>query len=152
VSPRGYDLGVPGRRVAVALWGSMLAMPVLFLGVVLSLEGPSRAVAAAPADVLLVLAVATSALGILLSRVVPSRIPSRQGAGRPEITALLRLVVGWSICEGITIFPLVAFLVSRDDRLLAIFFLDLFALALCFPTRGRWRAALPTPPPRKVVH
>lgn len=141
-----YDLGVPARDVAWAIWVSMVAMPVLFLGVVLALQAPSHEVDGAPAEVLVLLAVATSALGFLLARVLPPRIPLNQAAGRAHLTALTRLVVRWSLCEAVAIFPLVAYLVSHDRRLLAIFAVDLAALLLCFPSRARWRAALPPEP------
>ena len=148
-----YDLGIPARDVAWAIWASMVAMPILFLGVVLALKEPSHEVHTAPSNVLALLAIATSALGILLSRVLPKRIPARQGGGRAHLTALMRCVISWSLCEAVAIFPLVAWLVSHDRRLLAVFALDLAVLLLSFPTRVRWHAALPVePPPADLVH
>ncbi len=152
--PHQHDLGVPARDVAWAVWVSMVAMPVLFLGVVLALKGPSHDVEHASAGLLVLLALATSALGVALSRIVPRRIPMRQAGGSPHLTALLRLVVAWSLCDGVAIFPLVAFLVTHDRRLLGIFAVDVAVLFLSFPSRGRWSEALPrgSPAVERVVH
>ncbi|MFL5298757.1 MAG: hypothetical protein ACJ79R_00270, partial [Anaeromyxobacteraceae bacterium] len=54
-----YDLGIPARDVAWVIWGSLLLMPVLFLGVVLSL-GPRRAIDPEPPGTLVAVAIAAS--------------------------------------------------------------------------------------------
>jgi hypothetical protein len=141
-----YDLGIPARDVAWAIWVSMVAMPILFLGVVLALKEPSHEVHAAPAGVLGLLALATSGLGILLSRVLPKRIPMRQVGGKPHLTALTRLVVSWSLCEAVAIFPLVAYLVTHDVRLVAIFAVDVLVLLLTYPSRARFDDYMPREP------
>lgn len=149
-----HDLGVPARDVAWAVWASMIAMPILFLGVVLALKRPSHEVDAAPGEVLILLAVATSVLGILLSRVLPRRIPLRQAGGSPHLTALMRLVVAWSLCEAVAVFPLIAYLVTQDRNLLGVFAVDVLVLLLSFPSRARWTEALPGDPSsqERLVH
>jgi hypothetical protein len=147
-----YDLGIPARDVAWFIWASMVAMPILFLGVVLALKEPSHEVHAVPSEVLGLLGIATSGLGILLSRVLPKRIPTRQVGGRAHLTALTRLVISWSLCEAVAIFPLVAFLVTHDVRLLLIFGVDVLVLLLSYPSRARWDDYLPREPvPPRVV-
>jgi hypothetical protein len=149
-----HDLGVPARDVAWAVWASMVAMPILFLGVVLALKRPSHEVDAAPQELLAFLATATSVVGILLARVLPKRIPMRQGGGSAPMTALLRFVVAWSLLEAVAVFPLIAYLVTHDQRLLGVFALDVLALVLYFPSRSRWNEALPVDRPagERLVH
>jgi hypothetical protein len=150
----GPALGVPGHRVALVVWSSMLVMLLLFLAVVLTLGPPSWAGSAVPPDLLLGVVVATSAIGVALSRVLPRRMTPRQDGARPEITALTRLILSWSFCEAVAIFPLIAYLLTRDWRLLAVFFADLAALVAYCPTAERWgrltRAAVVDRPRRMV--
>jgi hypothetical protein len=114
----------------------MLTLLLLFLGVVLAVEREEAP--APPRDLLLAMAVVTSVLGILLSRVLPPRISARQAGGPPAANAFIRLLVGWALCEGVAVFPLVAHLLAHDDRLLAVFAVDLVALALLYPSPDAW--------------
>ena len=132
----GPALGVPGHRIALFVWASMVVMLFLFLGVVVTLSTPP-AFSLSP-DLVLAVAIATSVVGIAASRILPRRISPRVGGGRGEITALTRLILGWSLCEGAAIFPLVAYVMTRDWRLLPVFFADVGALVAYCPTRARW--------------
>jgi hypothetical protein len=55
--------------------------------------------------------------------------------------------VGFALCEAAAIAPLVAFIVTRDVRLLGLVALDVLALILLYPTEARWRQLLPAPVP-----
>jgi hypothetical protein len=136
--------------VAQFVWAALLVVPILFLGVVVALGRPSHELASAPPDLLLALAIATSAIGVGLSRVVPPRIPPRQGALAEDLTALTRLVVAWSLCEAVAIFPIVAFLVTRQALLLPVLALDLLALVLLYPSPARWEASRAVAAPRRA--
>jgi hypothetical protein len=124
------------RRIASLVWGALVAMLLLFLAVVLALE--KEAVQPAGGGLLFWLAVATSALGIVLSRVVPPRIPGSQAGGRPAATALLRFILGWGLCAGVAIFPAVAHMLVHDHRLLGVFAVDALALVLLYPGENAW--------------
>jgi len=135
-APDGPPPRVAPRRIAAAVWAAMLTLPLLLLGVVLAVERePSPA---APRDLLLGLAVATSALGVFLSRTLPQRISSRQAGGPPAANAFTRLLVAWALCEGVAIFPLLAHILVHDHRLLAVYAVDLAALALLYPSADAW--------------
>jgi hypothetical protein len=134
----GPALGVPGYRVALFVWASMVVMLLLFLGVVTTLSAPSWATFSVPPDAALAIVIAASALGIAASRLLPPRLSPRMGGGRGEIVALTRLIVGWSLCEGVALLPLIAYLMTRDWRLLPVFVADVAALVAYCPTRARW--------------
>lgn len=128
--------GVPPRRIGVAVWGAMIGLLLLLLAVVLAVEkGPHPE---APRELLFWLAVATSALGIGLSRLLPQRIPARQAGGRPAANAFTRFIVAWALCEGVAVFPLVAHMLVHDHRLLAVFAVDVAALLLLYPSADQW--------------
>ena len=130
------------RAVALLVWSSTLVVP-LFFGLVA--EAVRGNVPHLPADGLLFWAsLATSATCIALSRMLPRRVPAVP-AGR-EATAFTRLVVGWALCEGAALFPLVAWIVTDDRRLLVICAVDLLALALLYPSGPRWELLLPAEP------
>jgi cyanate permease len=130
----------------------MVATPVLFLGVVRSLDEPIQ-FEKEPTGLLLSLAVGVVALGLALARIVPPRLPVRQAGGRAHVAVLTRFVLGWSICEAVALFPLVGYLLTRDLRLLAPAVVALLALVLWYPSRARWTAALPDEPPAdRMVH
>lgn len=136
----GPALGVPGHRIALFVWASMVVMLLLFLAVVMTLPPPGGGEFATLADLLLTVVAVVSAISLVASRLLPSRISPRLGGGRGEITALTRLIVGWSLCEGAALFPLVAYLVTRDWRLLPVFAADVAALVAYCPTRARWES------------
>jgi len=134
-APQGAG-GVPPRRIGTAVWGAMVGMLLLFLAVVLAVEQAPRP--EAPRELLFWLAAATSALGIALSRLLPQRIPARQAGGRPAANAMTRLIIGWALCQGVAIFPLVAHMLVRDQRLLLVFAVDVAALLLLYPSADLW--------------
>lgn len=147
-----HDLGLPARNVAWAVWASMVATPVLFLGVVRSLEEPIH-FEHEPTELLFALSVAACAVGLTLARVLPPRIPVRQAGGRSPVTALTRLVAAWAICEAVALFPLVGYLLTRDARLVAPAAACVLALLLWYPSRARWKSALAEEPPAdRMVH
>jgi hypothetical protein len=126
------------RSAAAFAWGALLVLPLAFVGVSWAHREP-----ASPAVTALVLwgAIAASAAAVVLSRAVPPRLrPST--AGR-EATALVRLLVAWSLCSGATLVALVALRLTADARLLAVAAVALVAHALLVPTDRRWREALP---------
>ena len=126
------------RRVAVLVWAALVLLLALFLVLVLALPAPR--VTAAPRDVFFGLAIATSALGVALSRVLPRRIAGGESAAagsRPAL-AFTRFVLGWALCDGVAIFPLVAYLLEQDGRLLGVFAVDVIALVTYFPSEDRW--------------
>jgi hypothetical protein len=143
LTPPKYELGLPARRVACAVWASMIALPILFLGVVRALDVPIQIRDDGARELVLVLAVLACGVGITLARVLPPRIPARQAGGRAHVAALTRLVVGWAMCEGVALFPLVGYLLTGDRRLIVPAAVGVLALALWFPSRARWKAALP---------
>ncbi len=125
------------RHAALVVWAAMLALPVAFLGMS---ETVARAHPAhrAPGSLLFWVAVAASALGIVLSRVLPRRItPGGEGAS-PGVVAFTRMAVSWALVEAVALFPPVARLLAPDPRQLGVFAVDLVALATLFPGESRW--------------
>ncbi len=94
-----------------------------------------------------------SALNVVLSRVLPPRVGTAR-AGR-EATAFARQLLGWTLCDAATLFPLVAYVVTADPRLFGVFAVDVLALLTLWPSDARWEAALPPAEPpeerREVV-
>jgi len=138
----------PPRGLAALVWAAMAGLLVVFLAMVLAVEKPANDPSASP-RLIFWAAVVSSALGIVLSRTVPKRIPARQTGGQPGANAFIRLFVAWGLCESVAIFPLVGHMLVHDDRLLAVFAVDLLALITLYPSRDAWarlaaeRAALP---------
>ncbi len=138
------------RRVALLVWGAMVGFPLAFLAMELALDLQAP-VESPPRALLFGLAAGSSALGIALSRLLPPRIPARQAGGRPAL-ALVRMVIGWALCEGPALFALVAHLLTHDARLLGIFAVDLVALVALYPGDAAWeRLSADGPPPRRMV-
>ncbi len=131
---------LPPRRVAVVVWASMLLVPFAFLALTSALPMPARGRPGAMRDLLFWLVAGTSALAILLSRALPRRIGPRPDAGGRDLVAFTRLIVAWSLCEAAALLPLVARMLTDDERLLAFFALDVVALATLFPSGDRWAA------------
>jgi hypothetical protein len=126
------------RRAATLAWGSMLVVPFFFLALADSARWSGAPSAAAP---LFWVTVAVSALNVVLSRALPPRLgPFR--AGR-EATAFGRLLVAWALCEAAALFPLVAWIVCGDPRLIGVFGADLLALVLLYPSDARWASLAP---------
>jgi hypothetical protein len=131
------------RRVALLVWGAMLVVPFFFL----ALADVARwgGDGAGATSLLFWLTVVVSALHIVLSRTLPARLgPFR--AGR-EATAFARLLVAWVLCEAAALFPLVAWIVTGDPRLIGVFAVDLLALLLLYPSDHRWASLQPAHEP-----
>ncbi|WP_242343105.1 hypothetical protein [Anaeromyxobacter terrae] len=129
------------RRIATLLWAALLVLPLAFLGVAVT-----RARGANPGGhdaLLLWLAVAASAFNVALSRVLPPRLEALRRGGRDAVT-LTRFLVAWALCEAAALCPLVAYLVTRDPRLVVVLVLDLAALAFLYPSDRRWDRLAPT--------
>lgn len=128
------------RRVALLVWIAALVLPAAFLPVVWrdAGGGPARL-----ADLLLLLAAVASALAVALARFLAPRLGG--ASGNPEAVAFTRLLVAWALCEAAAIFPLVAYVVTADGRLLLIFAVDLLALALLWPSDRRFQRLRPAP-------
>jgi hypothetical protein len=125
----------------VLVWAALLVLPVAFGLVVVSVRGPA---AADPrlAPLFLWLAVGAAAFDLVLARVLPPRIGARR-ASAPEAVAFTRLLLAWALCEAAAIFPLVAYTVTGDVRLLWVSGAGLAAVALLHPGERRWQALLP---------
>jgi hypothetical protein len=131
------------RRIATLLWAALLVLPIAFLGVATTLE--RHAPSTEHGALLLWLAIVASAFNVALSRVLPPRLEAARGGGREAVT-LTRFLVGWALCEAAALFPLVAFLVTRDPRLVAVLALDVIALVLLYPSDRRWNRLAPAGP------
>ncbi len=127
----------PPRGAGILVWAAMVAFLLLFLGVVLAVEPPADD-PRAPRQLLFVLALASSAAGIAISRLVPPRVAARHTGGRPGAAALVRSLLGWAACEAVALYPLVAHMLIHDHRLLAVFAVDVVALVSLYPSRNAW--------------
>jgi hypothetical protein len=127
------------RGAATAAWGSMVVLPFFFMAVADSARwGAARPETTTP---LFWLSVAVSVVAIAASRVLPPRLgPFRAGV---EATAFTRLLVAWALCEAAALFPLVAWIVAGDHRLIGVFGVDVLALVLLFPSDHRWASLRP---------
>jgi len=123
------------RRIGLGIWASLVALLLLLAAVVMAVE---RDEAPGPRGTLFALAFATSTLGIILARTLPPRISAQQAGGRPAANALTRFAVGWALCAGVAVFPLVAHVLSRDPRLLWVFGADVLALVSLYPSANAW--------------
>jgi hypothetical protein len=131
------------RRAARLIWAALVATPFLFGAVTFTVARAPREQLAGPAFWLAAIA---SAVNVALSRLLPRRLGPRAAADR-DVVAFSRLLVGFALCDAAAIAPLVAFVVTRDPRLLALAALDVLALILLYPTEQRWQANLPGPIP-----
>lgn len=139
VRARSTPSPIAVRRVAIVAWAAMLVQLALFLGMVLALSsGPGvRFPFAPPPGLVFWGAAAVSVAGVVCSRLLPLRIV-RQAGGRPETLGLVRLLVGWAVCDAVAICPLIGYLLVSDARLLALFAADAVALVTYFPSPNRW--------------
>ena len=127
------------RQAAALTWAAMLVLPFFFLALADATRW--RQGGRDVTGLLFWATVGVSAACIALSRVLPQRLgPFR--AGR-EATAFARLAVAWLLCEAAALFPLVAWIVSGDPRLIGVFGVDLLALLLLAPSDLRWASMLP---------
>jgi hypothetical protein len=130
------------RTVARLVWWSTLVVPAFFAAVVNSVrEGRSHLQGS---GLFFWITVLVSVLCIALAHGLPQRI--RQVPAGREATAFIRLVCGWALCEGAALFPLVAWIISDDPRLLGVCIVDLLALLTLYPSEARWASLLPGEP------
>jgi hypothetical protein len=130
------------RTVAQLVWWSTLVVPLFFGAVADSVRGRTGQLQGG--GLYFWITVLTSALCIALAQALPRRIRPVP-AGR-EATAFIRLVSGWALCEGAALFPLVAWIISDDPRLLGVCAVDLLALLTLYPSEARWSGLLPGEP------
>jgi hypothetical protein len=128
------------RRTAVFLWASMLVVPFAFAAV--AFRG-ARAVAPAElGEPLFWLMLLVAAGNVALARALPPRLHApRAHAG--EAVAFTRVLVSLALCEAGAIAPLVAYMLTRDARLLGVVAASVLALVLLFPSDRRWAALRP---------
>jgi F0F1-type ATP synthase membrane subunit c/vacuolar-type H+-ATPase subunit K len=135
------------RGAATAVWGATVVLPFFFMAVADSARwGAVRPETTTP---LFWLTVLVSAVAIAASRLLPPRLgPFHAGA---EATAFTRLLVGWALCEAAALFPMVAWIVAGDLRLIGVLAVDVLALVLLFPSDHRWDSLRPgaVPSPRR---
>ncbi len=130
------------RTVALLVWSSTLVVPLFFAAMIEAVRGDAPHL---PVNgILFWVTLATSAICIALSQVVPGKVAAAPAG--PEATAFIRLVSGWALCGGAALFPLVAWIVTDDPRLLGVCAIDLLALGLLFPSQARWENMLPGGP------
>jgi hypothetical protein len=128
------------RKAARLIWAALVATPFLFGAVTFALSrAPRLPQLAGPAFWLAALA---SAVNVALSRLLPRRLGPAAAADRDAV-AFTRLLVGFALCDAAALAPLVAFIVTRDVRLLGLVALDVLALVLLYPSEPRWQANLP---------
>jgi hypothetical protein len=129
------------RRAALLVWTALLVLALAFLGVVLA-AGGQRDTSPAVRDGLFWIVTAASALDIALVRLLAPRIGGEVSTD-PQAVAFTRLLFAWAVSEAAVIFPLVAYLITDDARLIGVFGVDLLALALLFPSDQRWESVTP---------
>ncbi len=130
------------RRTAMLVWVALLILPLAFTGVALNVA--RDVIAPHLVQPVFWLALGASALNVVLSRALPARLGPARASDRDAV-AFTRLLVGLSLCEAAAMAPLVAYMISRDPRLLGMLALDLAALTLLFPSEARWTQLLPGP-------
>ncbi len=130
------------RRAATAAWAATLVLPFFFLALAGTVRWPGDRPEATA--LLFWATVAFSAADIAMSRALPPRLgPFR--AGR-DATAFARLLVAWLLCEAAALFPLVAWIITGDPRLIGVFAVDMLALLLLYPSDARWESLAPPEP------
>jgi hypothetical protein len=130
------------RKAATLVWFSTLVVPLFFGAAIETLRWGSGHLPGS--GVFFWLTAMNSALCITLAQVLPARI--RPVPSGREATAFIRLVAALALCEGAAFFPLVAWIVTDDPRLLGVCGVDLVALVLLFPSQHRWASLLPGQP------
>ncbi len=128
----------PTRKMAVVVWGALLATPVLFAGVTLTASPPHDLRSPELAGLFRWMSAAVVGLGVALSRILPPRL-RRHDRGSRDAVAFTRLAVAWAILEGAAMFPLVAELVTGDPLLYLLCAAAVAALLSLYPSEGRWK-------------
>jgi hypothetical protein len=129
------------RRTATFIWTALLFVPLAFMAVAFTVPQAQAPRLTVPA---FWLAVGASALNVVLSRVLPPQLGPARASDRDAV-AFTRMIVALALSEAAAIAPLVAYMVTRDPRLLGVLALDLLALVVLFPSEGRWASLLPEP-------
>lgn len=130
-------MSAPTRRLALLVWGALLATPLLFAGVTGVASPPRDMRSPELSGMFFWMAAAVVGLGMALSRVLPPRIRPRAQGSRDSV-AFTRLLVAWAILEGASMFALVARMVTGDPLLYVPFALGFLAQAALFPSEARW--------------
>jgi hypothetical protein len=136
----------PSRKVAVVVWGAMLAAPALFAAMTLAVAAPNELRSPELAGLFFWMAGAMVGLGVALSRLLPLRILPRDPGPRDTL-AFTRLLAAWAILEGAAMFPLVAELVTGDPLLYLLCGVAVAAQISLFPSAERWAAYAVQPLP-----
>ena len=139
-------MSAPRRKVAVMVWGAMLAAPVLFASMTLVAVAPHELRSPELSGLFFWMAGAMVGLGVALSRLLPLRILPRDQRPRDTL-AFTRLMVAWAILEGAAMFPLVAELVTGDPFLYLLCAVAVAAQLSLFPSEERWAAYAVQPLP-----
>ncbi|BDG03308.1 hypothetical protein [Anaeromyxobacter oryzae] len=129
------------RRAALVVWSALIVLPLAFLVVVLAVGGVDRA-SPAVAPLFFWIAIGASVLDLALAWLLAPRVGAKASSD-PEAVAFTRLLFAWALAEAAAIFPLVAYLLTDDARLIGIFGVDLLALVLLFPSDQRWESMRP---------
>jgi hypothetical protein len=130
------------RKAAELVWISTLVVPFFFGAVAESARWGNDHLP--ESGLFFWITVLVSALCITLAHVIPARIRPLP-SGR-EATAFIRLACAWALCEGAAFFPLVAWILTDDPRLIGVCGVDLLALVLLYPSEHRWESLLPGEP------
>jgi len=139
-------MSAPTRKVAVVVWGAMVASPVLFAAMTLVVVAPRDLRSPELSGLFFWMAGAVVGIGVALSRLLPLRILPRDQRPRDTL-AFTRLVVAWAILEGAAMFPLVAELVTGDPFLYLLCAVAVAAQVSLFPSQERWAAYAVQPLP-----
>ena len=131
-------MSAPTRSVALAVWGAMLATPVLFAGVTVAAAPPHGMRSPELAGMFLWMSAAVVGLGVALSHLLPRRIRQHEHGSRDAV-AFTRLVLAWALLEGAAMFPLVAELVTGDRLLYLLCAAAVVAQLSLFPSEARWK-------------
>jgi hypothetical protein len=134
------------RKTATVAWAALLVIPLAFMAVASTVAG--RFVAPRLVEPVFWLALAASALNVVLSRALPPRLGPERACDRDAV-AFTRVLVGIALCEAAAMAPIVAYMISRDRRLLGVLALDLLALVLLRPSDAQWARLSPAPAARE---
>ncbi len=128
------------RRTAVFVWAALLVVPFAFLGVALTVADVHADPALA--GPILALAAAASEANVALAWTLP-RLLGPDRAQERDAVAFARALVALALGEAAAITPVVAYVLARDGRLLAVLAASVAALAALYPSGRRWEALRP---------